>query len=171
MINVCVIKPKNYIHYLAFKEIAELIYFSSKDLNINAQISFNFFDPDPSNINILIGAHLLNDNLLDSIPLNTIIFNTEQIESINDNWKKRIISLSSKKITFWDYSNYNLEFLFKKNNIEGNLFNIGYQKELNRIKSSPDSAVTMNSWDAAPPMAPLSASTQTKSRPHFLKIL
>jgi hypothetical protein len=79
MINVCVIKPKNYIHYLAFKEIAELIYFSSKDLNINAQISFNFFDPDPSNINILIGAHLLNDNLLDSIPLNTIIFNTEQI--------------------------------------------------------------------------------------------
>jgi len=138
MINVCVIKPKNYIHYLAFKEIAELIYFSSKDLNINAQISFNFFDPDPSNINILIGAHLLNDNLLDSLPLNTIIFNTEQIESINDNWKKRIISLSSKKITFWDYSNYNLEYLFKKNNIEGKLFNIGYQKELNRIKPSTD---------------------------------
>ena len=138
MINVCVIKPKNYIHYLAFKEIAELIYFSIKDLNKEAQISFNFFDPDPSNINILIGAHLLNDNLLNSIPLNTIIFNTEQIESIDENWKKRIISLSSKNIKFWDYSNYNLEFLFKRNNIEGKLFNIGYQKELNRIKSSSD---------------------------------
>ena len=135
MINVCVIKPKNYPHYLAFKELAELIYFSIKELNINSQISFNFFDQNPSNRNILLGAHLLNDDLLNSIPPNTIIFNTEQIESIDNNWKKRIISLSSKNFIFWDYSKYNLEYLFKKNNIEGKLFNIGYQKELNRIKS------------------------------------
>ena len=84
MINVCVIKPKNYIHYQAFKELAELIYFSLKELNHKTQITFNYLDKDPNSKNILLGAHLLNDDLINSIPKNTIIFNTEQIESITD---------------------------------------------------------------------------------------
>ena len=55
MINVCVIKPKNYIHYQAFKELAELIYFSLKELNHKeTQITFNYLDKDPNSKNILL---------------------------------------------------------------------------------------------------------------------
>ena len=133
MINVCLIKPKNYIHYLALQELAELIHFSVLELGLKSQITFNYCDNNPSTKNIVLGAHLLNDNLIEDIPENTIIFNTEQIETITENWKKKILNLARKNIIFWDYSQYNLDYLSKTINIKGKLFQIGYQKELNRI--------------------------------------
>ena len=138
MINVCLIKPKNYIHYLALHELAELIHFSVLELGLKSQITFNYCDNNPSTKNIVLGAHLLNDNLIEDIPENTIIFNTEQIESITENWKKKILNLARKNIIFWDYSQYNLDYLSKTINIKGKLFQIGYQKELNRINHNID---------------------------------
>ena len=138
MINVCLIKPKNYIHYLALQELAELIHFSVLELGLKSQITFNYCDNNPSTKNIVLGAHLLNDNLIDDIPENTVIFNTEQIESITENWKKKILNLARKNIIFWDYSQYNLDYLSKTINIKGKLFQIGYQKELNRINHNID---------------------------------
>ena len=138
MINVCLIKPKNYIHYLALQELAELIHFSVLELGLKSQITFNYCDNNPSTKNIVLGAHLLNDNLIEDIPENTIIFNTEQIESITENWKKKILNLARKNIIFWDYSQYNLDYLSKAINIKGKLFQIGYQKELNRINHNVD---------------------------------
>ena len=138
MINVCLIKPKNYIHYLALQELAELIHFSVLELGLKSQITFNYCDNNPSTKNIVLGAHLLNDNLIEDIPENTIIFNTEQIESITENWKKKILNLAKKNIIFWDYSQYNLDYLSKTINIKGKLFQIGYQKELNRINHNID---------------------------------
>ena len=138
MINVCLIKPKNYIHYLALQELAELIHFSVLELGLKSQITFNYCDNNPLTKNIVLGAHLLNDNLIEDIPENTIIFNTEQIESITENWKKKILNLARKNIIFWDYSQYNLDYLSKTINIKGKLFQIGYQKELNRINHNID---------------------------------
>ena len=138
MINVCLIKPKNYIHYLALQELAELIHFSVLELGLKSQITFNYCDNNPSTKNIVLGAHLLNDNLIEDIPENAIIFNTEQIESITENWKKKILNLARKNIIFWDYSQYNLDYLSKTINIKGKLFQIGYQKELNRINHNID---------------------------------
>ena len=138
MINVCLIKPKNYIHYLALQELAELIHFSVLELGLKSQITFNYCDNNTSTKNIVLGAHLLNDNLIEDIPENTIIFNTEQIESITENWKKKILNLARKNIIFWDYSQYNLDYLSKTINIKGKLFQIGYQKELNRINHNID---------------------------------
>ena len=138
MINVCLIKPKNYIHYLALQELAELIHFSVLELGLKSQITFNYCDNNPSTKNIVLGAHLLNDNLIEDIPENTIIFNTEQIESITEIWKKKILNLARKNIIFWDYSQYNLDYLSKTINIKGKLFQIGYQKELNRINHNID---------------------------------
>ena len=138
MINVCLIKPKNYIHYLALQELAELIHFSVLELGLKSQITFNYCDNNPSTKNIVLGAHLLNDNLIEDIPENTIIFNTEQIEWITENWKKKILNLARKNIIFWDYSQYNLDYLSKTINIKGKLFQIGYQKELNRINQNID---------------------------------
>ena len=90
---------------------------------------------NPEVKNIIFGAHLLNDELINSMPKNTIIFNTEQVETIYDNWKKKILSLANRGIEFWDYSEYNLAFLFKSTKVKGKLFEIGFQKNLQRIKS------------------------------------
>ena len=141
MINICIIKPNNYIHSLAYLEIAELLHYSVLELNKNSKISYNFIDINPKVKNIIFGAHLLNDDMINSIPSNTIIFNTEQIESINEIWKRRILLLASKGIIFWDYSNHNLDLLLTKLNVKGRLFEIGFQKNLQRIKMNDNKEV------------------------------
>tara|TARA_Y100000992_G_scaffold98650_1_gene63805 strand:+ start:12 stop:863 length:852 start_codon:yes stop_codon:yes gene_type:complete len=141
MINICIIKPNNYVHSLAYLEIAELLHYSVLELNQNSKISYNFIDINPKVKNIIFGAHLLNDDMINSIPSNTIIFNTEQIESINEIWKRRILLLASKGIIFWDYSNHNLDLLLTKLNVKGRLFEIGFQKNLQRIKMNDNKEV------------------------------
>ena len=141
MINICIIKPNNYIHSLAYLEIAELLHYSVLELNKSSKISYNFIDINPKVKNIIFGAHLLNDDMINSIPSNTIIFNTEQIESINEIWKRRILLLASKGIIFWDYSNHNLDLLLTKLNVKGRLFEIGFQKNLQRIKMNDNKEV------------------------------
>ena len=141
MINICIIKPNNYIHSLAYLEIAELLHYSVLELNQNSKISYNFIDINPKVKNIIFGAHLLNDDMINSIPSNTIIFNTEQIESINEIWKRRILLLASKGIVFWDYSNHNLDLLHTKLNVKGRLFEIGFQSNLQRIKINENKEV------------------------------
>ena len=141
MINICIIKPNNYIHSLAYLEIAELLHYSVLELNKNSKISYNFIDINPKVKNIIFGAHLLNDDMINSIPSNTIIFNTEQIESINEIWKRRILLLASKGIVFWDYSNHNLDLLHTKLNVKGRLFEIGFQSNLQRIKINENKEV------------------------------
>ena len=141
MINICIIKPNNYIHSLAYLEIAELLHYSVLELNKNSKISYNFIDINPKVKNIIFGAHLLNDDMINSIPSNTIIFNTEQIESINEIWKRRILLLASKGIVFWDYSNHNLDLLHTKLNVKGRLFEIGFQSNLQRIKINDNKEV------------------------------
>ena len=133
--NICIIKPKNFVHYLAFKEIAELLHYSLLKLKFKSHISFNNFDTNPQIKNIIFGAHLLPDDLINSVPDNSIIFNTEQIGSLNLNkkWINRIIKLAQRDIELWDYSHFNLQFIYNATKIKGKLFEIGYQHELNRI--------------------------------------
>ena len=47
MFNICIVKPKNYIHYQAFTEVAELIHFSLLNLKLKSSISFNHLDTNP----------------------------------------------------------------------------------------------------------------------------
>ena len=142
MFNICIIKPKNFVHYLAFKEVAELLHFSLLKLKFKSYINFNNFDTNPQIKNIIFGAHLLTDDLINSVPNNSIIFNTEQIGSLNLNkkWINRIIKLTKRNIELWDYSDFNLQFMYNETKIKGKLFEIGYQQELNRISlsKSPD---------------------------------
>jgi len=135
MFNICIIKPNKYVHSYAYLEIAELLHYSILELKKKSNITYNFIDQNPLTKNIIFGAHLLTEELINSVPNNTIIFNTEQIECVNDIWKKRIILLVNRGIELWDYSSYNLDFLLKNLNIKGKLFQIGYQKNLKRIVS------------------------------------
>ena len=141
MFNICIIKPNKYIHSDAYLEIAELLNYSILELKKKSSIVYNFIDTNLNTKNIIFGAHLLNEELIKSIPKNSIVFNTEQLESINEVWKKRIIFFAKQGVELWDYSSFNLDFLKKKLKIKGKLFEIGYQHKLQRIKSKNEKEI------------------------------
>ena len=133
MFNICIVKPKNYIHYQAFTEVAELIHFSLLNLKLKSSISFNHLDTNPKKKNIIFGGHLLTDEIINKVPKNSIVFNTEQIESNTKEWRDRIIKLANRNIEIWDYSLFNIQFIHEKTKVKAKLFEIGYQNELKKI--------------------------------------
>ena len=133
MFNICIIKPENYIHYKAFSELVELIYFSMIELGLKVQIRENYIEPSAQNI--MIGIHLLDLGMRGQLPKNTIILNTEQIHSDKSEAVNRILEWA-KYFKVWDYSLKNIE-KFKLCGIESiGYLKIGFQKELVRIKKT-----------------------------------
>ena len=129
-INICIIKPDNYIHSYAFWELAELIHFSLMELGFETRIIFNQVEPDIKNI--LIGCHLLDPKLIEKIPKSTVILNTEQIYSDTTDWNENIFAWVTE-FEVWDYSIRNIEKLRQIGADRVKLFKIGYQKELARL--------------------------------------
>jgi hypothetical protein len=132
-INICLIKPHNYIHSYAFLELAELIYFSLRDLGFEVGFGFNQIDPNVKNI--LIGCHLLDSKFIDQVPKSTIILNTEQIHSDTTHWNKNIFAYVTN-FEVWDYSKRNIEKLNEIGVDRAKLFKIGFQKQLIRLDKS-----------------------------------
>ena len=132
--NVCLISPTNYIHVLAFWELAELIHYSLIELGHESTLQFKKMEKDATNI--VFGCHLLNTELIPKIPQSTIFINTEQIYLNDNQWNKNIFEWA-KHFEFWDYSEKNI-LKFKELGIPNvKLLKIGFQKELSRIKKSP----------------------------------
>jgi len=132
--NVCLISPTNYIHVLAFWELAELIHYSLIELGHESSLQFKKMEKDATNI--VFGCHLLNTELIPKIPQSTIFINTEQIYLNENQWNKNIFEWA-KYFEFWDYSEKNI-LKFKELGIPNvKLLKLGFQKELSRIKKSP----------------------------------
>jgi hypothetical protein len=145
-INICIIKPKDYIHSYAFWELAELIYFSLIEIGFESRIVFNNVEPDIKNI--LIGCHLLDPKLIEKIPKSTIILNTEQIYSDNTEWNENIFAWVTR-FEVWDYSIRNIEKLKQIGVNRVKLFKIGYQKELARLDMTQKKDVDVLFYGAA----------------------
>ena len=136
--NICLVKPDDYIHSYAFLELGELIYYSLRELGVEANISFNNIEPNFKNI--IIGCHLLSPEFIPNLPDSTVILNTEQIYTDPSSWNDTILSWA-KNFEVWDYSTRNIEN-FKELGIEGvKHFKIGYQKELARLNQSKEKDV------------------------------
>lgn len=138
--NICIIKPGSYSHSLAFLEIAELINFTLQELGIKSTITFNRVLPDAKNI--IFGCHLLRPDQVGSIPKNSIIFNTEQLNGIEDNWNKNILDWG-KIFEIWDYSAQNIAVLQKYNIENVKRFRFGFQKKLARIEKSKNPEIDL----------------------------
>ena len=137
-INVCLIKPDNYIHSYAFLELGELIYFSLKELGFDASLVFNLIEPNAKNI--LIGCHLLDPVNIKQIPKSTIILNTEQIYNDTTEWNKNIFAWVSN-FEVWDYSLRNIDRLNSIGVNNTKLLKIGFQPELARLIQSTNKDV------------------------------
>lgn len=128
--NVCVIRPPGYIWSSVFHELAELISYSLKDLGFHAPISENRMNKSATNI--LLGAHLLPLAAIERIPINSIIFNTEQLGVGPRKWNHKVLSLMAKCAS-WDYSIDNIIKLQSVGVRSPQWFKIAYHDKLNRI--------------------------------------
>jgi len=129
--NICIIQPKDYVHSMAFWELAELLLYSLHDLNHQAAIQFNKIDTDCKNI--VIGFHLLDIKYVSQLPKNSVLINAEQFLG-GTPWNENILQWI-RSFEVWDYSTQNIEF-FKAQGIENiKYLELGYQSELSRIET------------------------------------
>jgi glycosyltransferase involved in cell wall biosynthesis len=131
---VCVFSPEGYVHSRAFDELSELICYGLRDNGYRCTVLANqFLD---GGINILLGSHLLPEEHHCKIPTNSIIFNTEPLDSIRVDWANRIKSLSRGRIV-WDYSSENSQFFISQGLKPPLNFKYGYQAQLDRLPLAP----------------------------------
>lgn len=131
--NICLIKPENYIHVRAFDELVLLITLSLNDLGYTVSQTEN--EILNNSRNIIIGCHLIQYKDSYSIPMNSIVLNTEQLSSELGNWNENLISWISTFET-WDYSITNVNAL-KENGIStAKHLKIGYHIGLKTIQKS-----------------------------------
>lgn len=131
--NLCVCSPENYTHIQGISELVELVKFSMQEIGLNVAINTNKLSYDEDCINVIFGAHLLSEELISLLPNNIVIFNTEQISNnYSSQWISRILKLS-ERFQIWDYSFKNIEEFIRFGSINVKIFQIGYQKELDRI--------------------------------------
>jgi hypothetical protein len=133
--NICLVQPSNFVHIYAYWELAELLHFSLIELGHESSLQLKKMEKDA--INIIFGCHLLEIDLIPKIPKSTIFINTEQIYDNNNEWSNNILEWS-KHFEMWDYSERNIIRFNEAGNSSVKLLQLGYQKELHRIKRLND---------------------------------
>ena len=128
IVRIC---PDNYLHYHVFDEIIESLVVGFTDNGIAATVVNNEFSTHL--LNIVIGAHMLNDEQLGRLPENIIIYNFEQFDS-NSTWMRTsyLDALASHRC--WDYSQYNTTALkMLRPSAEPEYVPVGYAATLTRL--------------------------------------
>ncbi|MEO5376816.1 MAG: tetratricopeptide repeat protein [Magnetococcus sp. DMHC-6] len=135
-ITLTTMSHPDYSHSAAFKEIIDTLFYGFQTLGCHVERRINSIDNTSKNI--IFCAHMLNKELMESLPEGNIIYNLEPLEStlfgeIMTNYRMMLT-----KQYVWDYSLHNLDILgtfIDKNK----LFHvpIGYVPELTRITPAP----------------------------------
>ncbi len=105
--NVTLIQPPGYLHAQALAEAAAYLHWALWACGHPAALTSNQIGPNA--VNVVLGAHLLNDAMLAKIPPDSIVFNSEQLddpESRNPSHEGYREVLN--RCFVWDYSQANL---------------------------------------------------------------
>jgi hypothetical protein len=108
--NVTIIQPPGYLHAQAMGEgwvyLADVL----RRAGYDARASIN--EISPLEINVLVCGHLLNADMVASLPPNTIVFNSEKLEQ-SDAWYFTSGAYTGliDRFTVWDYTARNLAFV------------------------------------------------------------
>lgn len=130
--NVCIVHPQNAPHRGVFDELAELINYSLIDLGFSSEWGYN--QVRRKKTNIIIGIHLISDEMFKSIPKCSIFFNTEQMESVRVEWEQIILKIARERRLIIDYSLKNVDYFNQRGVADVRLFKFGYQPDLERIE-------------------------------------
>ena len=133
--QIVLIRPQGYQHSDAFQEVIILLKHGIESLGYPVVVIENEFSS--TNINIILGSHLLSADLIAKIPLSSIIYNLEQFDA-HSMLNATTVALF-KTFTVWDYSKRNIE-QFKKMGCQNSFYHvpIGYVPELTCIAQAPN---------------------------------
>ena len=130
--NIVLIQPEGYTHSGALSELVETLIYGLYELNVDHQFTFN--DLAPQRTNILVGAHLLDEQSMLNMPPESIIYNSEQIDNTS-RWINGPYVDLLRRCTVWDYSEENIDRL-KALGVDGiTHVPVGYVPQLTRIPS------------------------------------
>jgi 2-polyprenyl-3-methyl-5-hydroxy-6-metoxy-1,4-benzoquinol methylase len=130
---ISIIRPKGYLHSSAFSEVAETLVYGFRKLGHQAGVLENTVDPKATNI--VLGAHLLNEDETKALPPGTIIYNLEQLGSSH---LSPVYYGLAKRHQIWDYSPVNIAvWQHRQCAFPPVLVEIGYTPELRRIAVAP----------------------------------
>lgn len=107
--HVMVVAPPGLIHSAAFKELAEAT--AQGLLSLNHTVSADLNRSEPGAVNIIIGAHLLDEAGLAALPASSIIYNTEPAALCGPGAEGMYARLRQAMSRFpaWDYSRRNIQ--------------------------------------------------------------
>jgi hypothetical protein len=133
---ISIIRPKDYVHSEAFREVAETLQYGLRFLGHTSGIVENVLDSNPNVTNIILGAHLLSRGEAQLVPPNSIIYNMEQLGSATV--PEAYYDLGQHYLV-WDYSPLNIEKWQQRHCAHPPmLVEIGYVPELRRIVPSQE---------------------------------
>ncbi len=132
--NVCLVQVPNYPHVEALAELAELICFGLRDLG--HQVSFRRHGIERGARNILLGCHLVDPAMADSLPPGSIAINSEQVADPDMPWQARMFDWA-RRVEIWDYSERNVAAFAAAVERPVKLLRLGHHPSLHRIPVAP----------------------------------
>lgn len=130
-IHIVLVKPPQYPHSEAFRELAETLYHGFGRLETLVTMADNAFVPGA--VNLVLGWHLLDEPQLSTLPQACILYNLEQMDERNRDLRTKL-ALLSVKASVWDYSLRNISIL-RDSGFTAPIRHvpIGYVPEMSRI--------------------------------------
>ena len=131
--QITVIRPHGYLHAEAFRELAETLHSALQSLGYTSRIQENVFDPGWTHL--ILGAHLLASDQMQTIPQGSIIYNLEQLGG--PLLKRAYYEIATRR-QVWDYDLRNIEYWKRFDGAYAPVHvPIGYVPELSRITALP----------------------------------
>lgn len=145
---ISVLHPPGYRHAAAFQEIAETLCFGLRRLGCVAAIQENRFAADATNI--VLGANLIGEKMIDMIPANSILYNLEQIDPTSK-WFAPTFQRLVREFVVWDYSARNIECIRQLGGAAADVRHvpIGYVPEMSRITAAANQDIDVLFYGSA----------------------
>lgn len=107
--RIVLLRPRDYVHSQAFAEVAQTLVLAFRALGCRAEGAVNqFVEGGP--VNVVLGGHLLGQDLVTRLPAKTVFYNLEQVEEgLFDLYP--VLREIFRRYEVWDYSRRNIERL------------------------------------------------------------
>ena len=128
--QVILVNPPGYAHAGCIQELAETTFSALKMLGLKVQFGGEYRHDEQQ---IIYGAHLLDDSAANDLPIDAVIYNTEQVTS-ESHWIGSAYLNLLKSRTVWDYSARNVERLRALGVKDIAVLPVGYVPDLSRIR-------------------------------------
>lgn len=131
--NITHVLPEGNLHAFATQEIADTLFHGLTEIGIHTTRCVNEIVPEF--VNIIVGAHLIEESELSIIPRDSIVFNSEQLFNSSKFMTKTYVEIL-KNFQVWDYSGKNTTYINQNLSPKFQAVRVplGYAKGMSRLK-------------------------------------